>query len=131
MISERKHDRPVIVGVLVVLLVFAESIATRADDGYRLWLRYDKLPDGAIKQLQTRITSIVVSGESPTSGAIRSELTEAFAGLMATTPPSVKTVTKNGALVVGTPATSTLIAGLKWNQQLSDLGPEGYMTRTT
>jgi len=131
MISKSKHDRRASIAILVVLIVFATSVPARADDGYRLWLRYEKLPGSAVTQLKTQITSIVVSGDSTTSEAIRSELTKAFAGLVGTAPPLLKAVTGNGALVVGTPANSQLIAGLQWNKQLSDLGPEGYIIRTT
>jgi alpha-glucuronidase len=34
-------------------------------------------------------------------------------------------------LVVGTPATSPLVAGLGWAKDLSPLGPEGYLIRST
>ena len=47
-------------------------------------------------------------------------------------PPLVaEAVAADGALVVGTPATSPLVAGLGWAKDLAPLGPEGYLIRST
>ena len=54
----------------------------KAEDGYRLWLRYDPLPSPLINQYRDRIKSIAVHGESATFDSIRRELSEGCAGLL-------------------------------------------------
>jgi alpha-glucuronidase len=107
-------------------LLLVMSATAYADDGYRLWLRYDRLP----KQYRVPIKSFVVWGDSTSSFAIRTELDIAFKGLTGTTPPSEPWVKNNGALLIGTPSNSREIAGLRWNAELEKLGPEGYIIRS-
>ncbi|HET7286262.1 MAG TPA: alpha-glucuronidase family glycosyl hydrolase, partial [Pyrinomonadaceae bacterium] len=87
----------------------------KADDGYRLWLRYDRIP-------AQRIKSIAVEGKSDTFDAIRTELDRA--GL---------SVTRNrdeASVVIGLPQTSILIRNLQWEPELKKLGPEGFRIST-
>ena len=102
----------------------------KADDGYRLWLRYDPLPKVAINNIRPRVTSIVVNGKSPTLEAIRTELTNGCTGLLGMAPTITQTIEEDGAVVVGTPLTSSVISGLHWETQLADLGPEGFRIRS-
>jgi alpha-glucuronidase len=113
----------------VIIILLAVS-ASKADDGYRLWLRYDQLPKPAIDQFTNRIASIVVPGKSATFDAIRSELTEGLTGLLGKAPSVDTTIRGNATLLVGTPSSSRLIASLQWNNQLRQLGPEGYIIRS-
>ncbi|HEY6803016.1 MAG TPA: alpha-glucuronidase family glycosyl hydrolase [Pyrinomonadaceae bacterium] len=115
--------------LLIIVLIFFSITVVKADDGYRLWLRYDRSPSAT--QYRNQVKSIVITGNSPTCDAIRSELTTALNGLLGTTPATTTTIDNNGALVIGTPSSSPLIAGLHWNAQLDKLGPEGYVIRTT
>jgi alpha-glucuronidase len=112
------------------LIVLLASTVTRAEDGYRLWLRYDALPDQNIQLYRQRVTAIVISGKSPTLDAIRQELSSACEGLLKASVPLVEVPQSDGALVAGTPATSRLIAGLKLERTLADLGPEGFLIRS-
>ena len=95
--------------VVVQLLVGA---TIKAEDGYRLWLRCDPLPKEMIEVYRPRVTSIVAPGGSATLEAIRSELTSGCAGLFGGAVPVVEKVERDGAVVVGTPKSSPLIAGL-------------------
>ncbi|HEV8485790.1 MAG TPA: alpha-glucuronidase family glycosyl hydrolase [Blastocatellia bacterium] len=113
----------------VVLLLFAATISN-AEDGYRLWLRYDPLPKQMIEVCRSRITSVVVARGSETLDAIRSELVEGCTGLLAVSVPVASDIDRDGAVVVGTPKSSRLIAGLNWERQLAALGPEGFRIRS-
>ncbi len=114
------------------LLICCLAVTTvRADDGYRLWLRYDALPEATIKTYQSRVTSLVVQGNSATLEAIRSELTNGFEGLLVRRLPQADVVSGNGAVIVGTPRHSQLIKNLNWQRQLEALGNEGYLIRST
>ena len=44
---------------VVAILLFGGAI-TKAEDGYRLWLRYDPLPKQSIDVYRPRVTSVVV-----------------------------------------------------------------------
>jgi alpha-glucuronidase len=112
-------------------LIFLAVGTTKAEDGYRLWLRYDQLPKPTLEQFQQRITSIIVGGNSETSEAIRSELTTALTGLLGKEPSTRTTITDNSTLLVGTPSSSPLIARLGWNKQLAALGAEGFVIRSS
>ncbi|HSE15656.1 MAG TPA: alpha-glucuronidase family glycosyl hydrolase [Pyrinomonadaceae bacterium] len=98
----------------------------KADDGYRLWLRYDQLP--AAEMYRARIKSIAVQGQSATFDVIRGELSHGCTGLLGT--PVEVANRDDASVVVGLPQTSTLIRRLGWEPALKNLGPEGYRIRT-
>jgi alpha-glucuronidase len=112
------------------MLVFIFGSTARAEDGYRLWLRYDRLPDRVVDLYGARVASLVVSGRSATFDAIRTELIKGCAGLLGSPRPMTKRVDRAGAVVVGTPASSALIARLGWQRELADLGAEGFRIRS-
>jgi alpha-glucuronidase len=90
----------------------------KADDGYRLWLRYDPLPSHLANRYRERVKSIVVQGQSATFDSIRRELSEGCAGLLGT--PVAVTDTVDASVVVK----------LGWDAELKKLGPEGFRIRT-
>ena len=98
--------------VLFCGYLFFFAATARADDGYRLWLRYEQLP-------VQRIKSIVVEGRSATFDSIRRELSQV----------PVQDESK-ASVVVGLPQTSSLIRKLHWDAELKRLGPEGFRIRT-
>jgi len=107
-----------------ILLVLAAP--ARAEDGYDLWLRYRPVEANALTQYRPLATAVVSEGASPSLGAAKAELTQGLSGLLAK-PASAGSVT-DGAVVIGTPASSPLIAGLKL--PLGKLGREGYLIRS-
>jgi alpha-glucuronidase len=112
---------------LVCLVFFATS---RADDGYRLWMRYDALPEQSAAPYRARIRSIVVTENSRTFDAIREELRSGIDGLLNTKIPSDDRPGE-GALIVGTPKNSALISRMNLGSQLSALGNEGFIIRSS
>src|SRR5579872_1973010 len=103
-----------------------------AEDGYRLWLRYDKVNDPALlASYQKEVSAIVVEGPSETEKVLREELKRALGGLLGREIPLVKAPGENGTVVVGSPSTSPLIASLDWSKELEPLGREGYLIRST
>ena len=83
-----------------------------------------------ISVYRPRVTSIVVPGKSATLDAIRTELVNGCAGLLGRSVPVAKDIRRDGAVIVGTPKSLPLIAELKWERQLADLGPEGFLIRS-
>jgi alpha-glucuronidase len=115
---------------LVIIHSLSASIAARADDGYRLWLRYEPLPAEKVKAYRAQVTALVVPANSPTQVAIRQELMRASSGMLRQSPPAENSLKRDGALVVGTPKNSAIIANLKLDQQLRELGTEGFVIRS-
>jgi alpha-glucuronidase len=115
------------VTTFAALAACAGSSAAQAEDGYDLWLRYQPLsPTAQARYLES--AQIIVSGaETPTLAAARSELQRGLGGLLGRPVGTTKRVL-NGAVVIGTPASSPIIAGLQL--RLTKLGPEGFMIRS-
>ena len=113
--------------VLCFLCLFVATNA-KADDGYRLWLRYDVLPSQLAEKYRVHVKSIAVQGESATFDSIRRELSQGCAGLLGT--PVTVGDNGNASVVIGLPQTSTLIRKLQWDAELKKLGPEGFRIRT-
>src|ERR1044071_1413775 len=128
--TERRRRGGLLRSSLLVLLLLLTGTAARAEDGYRLWLRYDALPRRALRLYRPLVTSVVVQGKSATLDATRAELVEGCAGLFGRPVASSERVERDGAIVVGTPNSSPLIDGLGWARQLDALGPEGFVIRS-
>src|SRR5437773_7544415 len=111
-------------------IVLISMTTARAEDGYRLWLRYDSLPTKTIESYRPRIRSIIAPGKSLTMDAIRSELINGCTGLLGYSVLLTNHVEGDGVVIAGTPQTSADIAALRWHRQLAALGPEGFMIRS-
>ncbi len=112
----------------VVLLFLSTSYSAFADNGYRLWLRYDPVENVQVRQqYQKAISGVFFPGNSATILAARQELLSGLKGLLSKqfTTQSVPAV---NSLVVGTPSSAKLIASANIN--LSAAGDEGYIIRT-
>ncbi len=100
-----------------------------SEDGYDLWLRYRPLTDQAL--YSSTITQCIIPAQSPTFSVIRAELKTGLSGLLGRIIPCEDTAIKgNGALIIGTPASSGLLAGFGLEQELDQLGNEGYCIRS-
>ncbi len=111
--------------LLLLTLLFALPVG--AETGYDVWLRYQPLPAHLLRTAQPRVTAIVAPGNSATLDAIRTELATGCSGLLNTTIPLRETIERDGAVLVGTPKSSALIANLNLN--LAPLGAEGFVIR--
>jgi alpha-glucuronidase len=107
-----RESRTALFLTLCFLCLFVANV--KADDGSRLWLRYDQLPS-------RRVGSIAVQGQSATFDVIRRELLGA--GIVVGN-------SDDASVIVGLPQTSTLIRKLGWEPELQTLGPEGFRIRT-
>ena len=115
--------------VIAVLLVGFSSGSARAEDGYELWLRYQPVSDAVLlKQYRSSVTSLIVSGDSPTARATSSELTRGLNGLLDAAIPSAAEVTNDGAVIAGT-ARSPIVSTLGLESDLRAVGGEGYLIR--
>ncbi|HEX6223182.1 MAG TPA: alpha-glucuronidase family glycosyl hydrolase [Chryseolinea sp.] len=116
--------------LLCLLLLIGSS--GFAEDGYRLWLRYDLLND--VKKRQEYIPStkyIVVEQSSPTLEIAAKELQLALTGLLGVNVTPVKQLQESGGIILGTSATSPIIRSLKLDGKLTQAGGEGFLILST
>lgn len=102
--------------------------AAMAEDGYELWLRYRPLPEQAARTYRAGASELVATAATPTQAATRAELLRGLGGLLGEPPPLSDAITRDGAVLVGTPASSPLLARLRLDTD--GLGREGYLIRS-
>lgn len=119
--------RQLVAGLWLLLACVCVGRA-QAEDGYDLWLRYRPLPAAQADAGRSHATQLVAGAATATQTAIRSELQRGLGGLLGQAPALSGRVTRAGAIVVGTPASSPLVAGL--HLDLHGLGREGYLIRS-
>jgi alpha-glucuronidase len=120
--------RTVLTLAILVLPVAGPAVA---ESGRDLWLRYPPIGDEATRTAYRRaVSAIIVPTESATGRIITAELQRGLRGLLAVEIPLSDSVAA-GAVVVGTPATSAIVAGLGWGELFARLGDEGYVIRST
>src|SRR5207249_871359 len=95
-----------------------------------LWLRYRLVADTArLPEYRAAITQLVVASTAATMQAARDELVTGLRGLLGRDVPVARAVSRDGALVVGTPANSRVVAALPLADRLREAGPEGFVIR--
>lgn len=86
-------------GVLMLTMLFGQ--AALADDGYRLWLKYDLIRNEAQrKSYATAIKTIVSSSNSPITNSTTRELQQGLGGLLGKAVPVQKSVSAQGGNIV-------------------------------
>ena len=125
--ARRRFFRAITLVMLWLAMVLGMAQA-RAEDGHELWLRYHPLPAEQIKLYRSHASQLIADAATPTRTAAREELLRGLHGLLGAAPPLSTTVTSDGAIIVGTPASSPLIAQL--GLDTSRLGKEGYEIRS-
>ena len=85
----------------------------RADDGYRLWLRYDLVEDSTLlAHYRSSVSEIVVPGGSETDDPAIEELRRGLRGLLGKDVPVVDRATKDGAVMLDGPRSGATYPGL-------------------
>ena len=114
--------------LLTFVLLLGGAAVARGEDGYRLWLRYDLIRNGArLAEYRATINHLVVPGNSATLAAARRELAVGLRGLLGVPVPERPAIGQ-GALLAGTPTGSPDIAALELNG-LAQVGAEGFLIR--
>ncbi|HLP24210.1 MAG TPA: alpha-glucuronidase family glycosyl hydrolase, partial [Acidobacteriota bacterium] len=120
-------------GLRLLALTFTLTLASalRADDGYRLWLRYDAIADEQLRATYAAaITEIVVPENAPPVVlSARDELAAGLRGVLGRDVPVVTKPTRPGSLVLGTPDDPALYAAFSETDQRA-AGMEGFVLRS-
>jgi alpha-glucuronidase len=113
------------------IILCALCSTASADDGYQLWLKYQRIDDrDLLQKYQQTIFSVAITGTSKTCSIIQNELKKSLPQLLDKTIPFEKAI-KNGTLFIGTPRSSAFIKKMKIAGQLNKLGQEGYLIKST
>ncbi|TCC50854.1 glycoside hydrolase [Kribbella capetownensis] len=100
------------------------------EDGYELWLRYRKVDKPDLLAEYRRTFTHLVAPPAADGDVLRSAATEVLQGLSGLTGRTVtqqSKVQRDGAVIIGTPATSALVAQYVDRSELRALGPDGYV----
>ena len=114
----------------LILLLFC-TLLCKAEDGYRLWLRYDLINNNQLlASYRNSVTSVHFPVGTPTLVAAKDELQMGLEGLLGR-KILIQTNLSNASIVVGTVKSSNIIASLGMDQQLIKVGEEGFVILTT
>lgn len=98
-----------------------------AEDGYRLWLRYDKIDNPRVlQQYRASLSSVQMLGNNPTIIAAKTELIQGLEGLLG----SKIAEKNNGNVLVEVINNSTAIRSLIPVTDFKKIGQEGFIIRT-
>src|SRR5688572_2017257 len=108
---------------ILFFIFLAFSSAALAEDGYRLWLRYDKIDNSILlQQYRNLINSFVTDGSSPTLRVAKKELLTGLQGLLGK-KISEATGIKNNSVILFTKSSSRMeTKGVNYDK----LGDEGF-----
>jgi alpha-glucuronidase len=111
--------------LLIFALLAFVSTAAAAEDGYDLWLRYRVIEAPARARYSDHATAVVQDSHRPTLQVAANELRRGLTGLLGHQPAGGL---RDGAIVLGTPTSSPLIAGI--GLPLKSAGSEGYCIKS-
>ncbi len=97
------------------------------EDGSNLWLRYPLVVAGRVEQYRAALSHVVDPGDSATLQAAEEELVLGLSGLTGVNVPVSAQPDGDGAVVLGTPESSSIVASLPLAERLAAVGSEGYL----
>ncbi|MFT4092468.1 MAG: alpha-glucuronidase family glycosyl hydrolase [Niabella sp.] len=111
--------------LFLIICLLAVNVFVNAEDGYRLWLRYDKINNATLLQQYRRaIAGIQINAASSTLNAAKQELEAGLKGMLGKALP-VQNEIHDCSVVAGTPASSPIIRQFFADRRF-DLGKEGF-----
>lgn len=122
----------VIKKIFLFCIFIAITAGVFADDGYRLWLRYDKISNNSLlNKYKQQITAPAIIGNSATINAARVELENGIRGLLSSNYKVNNTISSKTTLIIG--RAIELDIGRLPNERipLSELGSEGFIISTS
>jgi alpha-glucuronidase len=115
---------------LLSIFLFITPII-KAEDGYRLWLRYDLISDAKVlNEYQNSISGFMFEDTSPTLDAAKEEMKIGLSGLLGKEISNVTGINKDGIIIAGAFSESPLLSKLKLDDKLKNIGAEGYVITT-
>ena len=117
--------------MLLILISILCSCQLTAEDGYRLWLRYDRIENESVRADYLRaIRFVSVDGESPVLDAARKELSEGLAGLLGQSISQIPNKSDRG-LYLGIVGKSDFLEPYISRSEMKSLKSDGFMIKAT
>ncbi len=114
--------------LVFVIVILISTTFVYADDGYRLWLKYDLISDGKLlNEYQNEIQAMMIQGESETIAIAKKELNTGLTGLLGETIPEVDNLKNPNTLVIGTLNHLKKIKIKGIESRLKKAGEEGFV----
>lgn len=115
---------------LKMIFVFLLSEIGQADDGYRLWLKYDPITDTEVSEAYKKlIKNLLVIENSETSRMIKNELAHALKGLLGNTIKESETFNESTLIVACQNDLPSVLIN-QTHHQIMELEDEGYLIKT-
>jgi alpha-glucuronidase len=112
---------------LFITVCLLTPVLLKADDGYRLWLRYELIADQQkLSDYRNRLRGWLVDSNTPTALVIKKELQLALTGLLGKPVPELKGPVAEGSLLIGT-ANAPTLSSLGLKNRLKNTGKEGFI----
>jgi alpha-glucuronidase len=116
-----------LISLFILIALSAHSFTVKAENGYRLWMRYDRIDDtNLLEKYRNSLEHVVLKGNSATTNAIRNELEVGFGGLLDQDVIFLSETSAQNSLLISTPEKSEIIASLISKEKQSELGDEGF-----
>src|SRR4051794_25696130 len=113
-----------LIALLVIISIFFPNY-TNAEDGYQLWLRYNRIEDAALlKAYQQSINSYQLDGISPTHSAIKAELELALHQILDKKISTTNNL-EDGTLLIAL-VSSPILSSFTQKDAVSSLNTEGF-----
>ena len=113
--------------VVLILILIGFGNGLHADDGYRLWLRYDEIEDASIlKDYSDGITGFYVDGDSPILNSAKKELSLGLTGLLGKPFSPLDSQPKTG-IIVGIVGKSMALTSAMTPDQKESIKKEGFL----
>lgn len=117
--------------IFFIIYFLSALTALHAEDGYRLWLRYDKIDDPVLlKQYRTQIVSPVILGSSQTMDIIREEFKTAMTGLLDNTVTALMPSQTSTIFMIGVASSSSQFKLAASADDLMAIGKEGFIIKS-
>jgi alpha-glucuronidase len=102
-----------------------------AEDGYRLWLRYEPVEDKVLREdYRRRATELVGDFDSAMGRIIACELHQGVLGLLQAELPLSSRVSRDGAITIVGPKDMLAVKALGLGDELRNLGEDGFLIRS-
>jgi alpha-glucuronidase len=116
----------------IALFIFSFLLTNaKAEDGYRLWMRYDKISNiQVLNNYKQQIKAAAIIGTSPTINVAKKELQEGISSLLGLNFTVQTALFPNPTLLVGTSANLNINFSIAEKVELQSLGTEGFLIST-
>lgn len=118
--------RPPFFALLWILFL---TTSLHAEDGYRLWLRYDAIRNPSLRATYlAQLRGYVFTGHSPTQQVAAQELQRGLTGLLDGVMPALTMASvQPGTLIAGTPHDAAMPHALQLSAHLTGVPADGYV----